>query len=183
MRHVQWRPVLAVLAVIAVLAVGVPFVADRLDDAQPVPAGTALPIGPGAQAFIAVPSPGWIMSKTSSNPDQGYDMSREGIGLSVRYVPLLSAQTPQELWTGFQRVIKVSGGTLGAPVETRSGTGFPGLTGPLSGGGNVGIASAFLSPDREEAVEFRIIGPPDATTEQIDAAEQIISSLTFRADA
>jgi hypothetical protein len=183
MGGVRWRPVIAVLAVIALLAIVLPFIAEHFDDVQPVAADTALPIGPGVQAFIAVPTEGWVMSKAASDPDRGYELAREGVGLSVRFVPLLSAKTPQELWAGYQKVITVSGGTLGPPVPTQTASGFPGLTGPLTGDGNVGSASAFLSPDHLEAVEFRVIGPPDATTDQIEAAGQVVASLTFRRDA
>jgi hypothetical protein len=181
--RVPWRAVLAVLAVIAVLTGGWPLLNSVLADGQPLPDRTALVLGPSDHAAIVVPSGGgWVLSKSSSNPQQNYLLHRGGIELSVDYVSLSSTADAAKVWPGITQLVRLGHGHLGTGEPSASIHGNPGETATLRDGARTGSVTSYIAPDRSYAVRYTVLGSPAASAADRSAAEQTVRAAYFQPD-
>ncbi|MFC9432111.1 hypothetical protein [Streptomyces sp. NPDC056987] len=177
-----WGPVLGVLLVVAALTAGWPLIDAALGDRERVAAGTALELGPdGDAAVLRVVGHGWGLSKSSSDPDTAYALSRDGVGLAARYIGLTEAGDPGELWNGLRKVQSVadSGSRLGAARPLTGARGAIGRSGRLTGGGRTGSATLWLPPGRGYAVEIIVLARPGAAPGAVADATAMARGLTF----
>ncbi|MFI6697377.1 hypothetical protein ACIBJC_00085 [Streptomyces sp. NPDC050509] len=176
------RAVLGVVLVIAALTVGWPLIGGVLGDRERVPAGTALVLGPDDEvAVLRVTGHGWALSKSSSDPDMSYGLSRDGVDLAARYVPLTGTGDPGALWGGLRKVQSVadSGSRLGAGSRISGARGAIGRSGSLTGGGRAGSATVWLPPGRGYAVEIVVLARPGAMPGAVADATAMARGLTF----
>ncbi|MEV7091038.1 hypothetical protein AB0O07_35135 [Streptomyces sp. NPDC093085] len=177
-----WRPVLAVTLVVAALTAGWPLIAATLGDRQRLAAGQTLRLGPDDEvAVLRVAGHGWGLSKSASNPDSDYTLSRDGVGLAARYVPLAGTSDPGALWEGLAKVQSVadSGSRLGPARPLPGVPGALGRTGTLTGGDRTGSATLWLAPGRGYAVEIIVQAGPGAAPGAVADATAMAHGLTF----
>ncbi|MFE3830824.1 hypothetical protein [Streptomyces sp. NPDC059092] len=179
------RPRLAVLGVLLVVAAptaGWPLIDGVLGDRERVAAGTVLELGPDDEvAVLRVTGRGWALSKSSSDPAMAYALSRDGVDLAARYVPLTGAADPAALWSGLRKVQSVadSGSRLGAGRRIAGARGAIGRSGSLTGGGRAGTATVWLPPGRGYAVEIVVLARPGASPGAVADATAMARGLTF----
>ncbi|MFJ8001778.1 hypothetical protein ACIQ7D_32540 [Streptomyces sp. NPDC096310] len=177
-----WQAVLGVLLVVVALTAGWPLIDGALGDRERVAAGTALVLGPDDEiAVLRVTGHGWTLSKSSSDPDMAYALSRDGVDLAARYVPLTGAGDPGALWGGLRKVQSVadSGSRLGAGRRLTGARGAIGRSGSLTGGGRVGSATVWLPPGLGYAVEIIVLARPGAAPGAVADATAMARGLTF----
>lgn len=169
-----------VLVVIALLTGGWPLAGALLPDTAPVPAGTSLAVGPDREAAVRLTDDGWRVRRSTTDPARSYSLTRAGVDLSIRYVQLLAEPSPDQLWSGFQRIVQSRGGTLGEPSAMTTQAGQSGQSGPLHMSKRVGTGYAIPAPDGTFAIEFTVLSQPHAATADMSAAEQVVQSLTLQ---
>ena len=181
-RQVRWLPLAAVLVVIAFLAGGWWWISSRFGNDEAVAAGSVLRIGPDQQASVTVAGDGWRLKKSTTDPDQSYNLARGELDVVVTYVPLLSPDDADELWSGLQDVVATLGGTAGPAQTVHTTGGQPGQSGPVTLDGKTGTAYAFPAPDRKFAIEVQALAPSGVSATDRQPAEQTVLSLTFHQD-
>ncbi|MFJ1750757.1 hypothetical protein ACIOJD_31640 [Streptomyces sp. NPDC088116] len=156
-------PVLGVLTLMAALTAGWPLIDRALNDHEPVRNGAVLQLGPDDDiALLRVVGEGWELSKSASDPDTAYTLSRDGVDVVAGYVDLSGGGEAGELWSGLRKVQSVADGDsrLGGPRPVTGTRGAEGRTGTLTRDGRTGTATLWLPPDRSYAVEVTVLAKP-----------------------
>ncbi|MGW2510132.1 hypothetical protein ACWC0A_12000 [Streptomyces scopuliridis] len=178
--------VIGVLLVMAALTAGWPLIDRALNDHERVPDGTLLELGPDDNiAVLRVTGSGWALSKSASDPDTMYVLTRDGVDLVAGYVALTAAGRAGELWAGLRKVQSVADEStrLGAPHSVTSAGGAQGETGTLTRGGRTGTATVWLPPDLSYAVEITVLARPDADPRAAADAAAMVRSVAFPREA
>ncbi|QXE33159.1 hypothetical protein KQY30_01440 [Streptomyces sp. GMY02] len=181
----RWA-VVAVLLVMAALTAGWPLIDSVLADKEPVPSGTVLELGPGgSMAALRVTGAGWRLSKSRSDPDSSYALSRGGVDLVAGYVDLSSGASAGQLWTGLRRVLSVADEDtrLGGPRPVTSTAGATGLTGALTRENRVGTATVWVPPEQDYAVQITVLAEPGTTPGTVADAMAVARSVAFPQEA
>ncbi|MFE4061973.1 hypothetical protein ACFXP3_37805 [Streptomyces sp. NPDC059096] len=177
-----WYPVLGVLLVVVALTAGWTLVDAALDDRERIAAGSALVLGPDDEiALLRVEGHGWALGRSASDPDMAYALSRDGVDLTARYVPLTGTGDPGTLWAGLRKVQSVadSGSRLSAGHPLTGARGAIGRSGSLTGAGRAGSATVWLPPGRGYAVEIVVLARPGAAPGAVADATAMARGLTF----
>ncbi|MEU3186200.1 hypothetical protein ABZ707_18645 [Streptomyces sp. NPDC006923] len=180
-RSARW-PVVGVLLVMAALTAGWPLIDRTLDNGEGLRDGTILELGPGDDiATLRVVGTGWTLSKSSSDPDSAYTLSRNGVELVADYVDFPGTGGVEELWTGLRKVQSVADGDsrLGSPRAVISAGGAVGRTGALIRDGRAGTATVWLSPGRSYAVEVIVLAEPRTGQGPLADATATARSVSF----
>lgn len=165
-----------------VLTAGWPLIDRALNDHERVPDGALLELGPDDDvAGLRVVGEGWALSKSASDPDTMYALSRDGVDLVAGYVTLSAGARAGELWAGLRKVQSVADddSRLGTPRPVTSIGGAKGETGTLTRGGRTGTATVWLPPDASYAVEITVLAKPSADTRASADATAMARSLSF----
>ncbi|MGW6773828.1 hypothetical protein ACWGBX_25870 [Streptomyces sp. NPDC055037] len=178
--------VIGVLLVMAALTAGWPLIDRALNDHERLPDGTLLELGPDDNiAVLRVTGTGWALSKSESDPDSMYVLTRGGVDLVAGYVALAAPGRAGELWAGLRKVQSVRDGNtrLGAPHPVTSAGGARGETGTLTRGGRTGTATVWLPPDLSYAVEITVLAGADADPRASADAAAMVRSVAFPQEA
>ncbi|MFJ9031931.1 hypothetical protein ACIRQP_26095 [Streptomyces sp. NPDC102274] len=170
----------------AALTAGWPLIGLALNDHERLPDGTLLELGPDDNiAVLRVTGAGWALSKSASDPDSMYVLTRDGVDLVAGYVALTTPGQAGELWAGLRKVQSVPDGNtrLGPPHPVTSARGAHGETGTLTRGGRTGTATVLLPPDLSYAVEITVLAGADADPRVSADAAAMVRSVAFPQDA
>lgn len=176
-RPTRWPLVAGTLAMIAFLTFGWLLIGRALPDAQPVTAGTRLAFGSDDEAVTVVGAPGWELSRSASVVGQTYQLTRGDVELTMAYTSLPAGDI--DVWSGLSKVVRVAGGTLGPAQPATTAGGVAGQTGSLHQSGETGVATVFVAPAGDYAIESTVLGKPGASPADRAAATEIVRSLTF----
>jgi hypothetical protein len=180
--RLRLRWLIAVVAVMAILTAGWPLLNIAVSDRQPVAAGSALTIGPGAPdaARLRV-GPGWYLESDQSNPHRVYSLRRGPAAMSISYAALVGRAGPGQLWPALRRVLQLShpGARLGRPAAVTSIHGSHGVTGTVSGESLSGVATVYPGPSGNFAIEIVVLVPRSASPVLIATATRMTRSLQF----
>ncbi|MFE4370799.1 hypothetical protein ACFRMN_21640 [Streptomyces sp. NPDC056835] len=178
--------VIVVLVVMAALTAGWPLIGRALNDHERVPDGTLLELGPDDNiAVLRVTGAGWALSKSESDPDSMYVLTRDGVDLVAGYVALTMPGEADELWAGLRKIQSVADENtrLGAPHTVTSAGGAQGVAGTLTRGGRTGTATVWLPPDLSYAVEITVLAGPGADPRASADAAAMVRSVAFPREA
>ncbi|MFJ4699409.1 MULTISPECIES: hypothetical protein [unclassified Streptomyces] len=175
------------LATVVALAAGWPLVARALPDEEGVRAGARLTIGPegAGRVVLRVRGGGWELSRSASDPDSGYLLSRAGVRVRASRVDLLTTEAAGRLWPGLRDVLRASDADsrLGAPERARTTEGRPGRTGSAEQGGRAGRAFAFAAPGEDFALTVVVLGGRGAEREALRDGYALARSARFEGGA
>ncbi|MFD5112593.1 hypothetical protein ACFVWX_08990 [Streptomyces sp. NPDC058220] len=177
-----WWAAGGVLLLMAALTVGWPLIDRSLDDGESVRDGALLVLGPGDDvAALRVVGAGWVLSKSVSNPNSQYALSRDGVDLVAGFVDLPGTADAGQLWTGLRKVQSVadSGSRLGSARPVTGTAGAKGLTGALSRDGRTGTADVWLPPVGSYAVEVTVLAEPGTGPRALADAMAVARSVSF----
>jgi len=179
------RWLLIIVGVMVLLTAGWPLLDAVVSDKQQLAAGAKLRIGPSGpdSASVSV-GPGWTLRPAESDPRQGYLLRRGDISVSIGYVALARAGRTTGIWSGLQRVLRVSnpGIRLGRPAAVTSRQGRAGLTATATSARTSGHVTDFLGPSGTYAIEIVVLGPSGAKPVAAAVSLLLIRSLRFPAD-
>ncbi|MEV7422326.1 hypothetical protein [Streptomyces sp. NPDC091212] len=179
--------VVGVLFVMAALTAGWPLIDRALSDRERLPGGALLELGPSSgTAVLRVVGEGWSLSKSQSDPNSSYALSRDGVDVVAGYVDLTTTEAGAErLWTGLRRVQSVAdaGSRLGEPHPVTSAEGARGSTGTLTRSGRTGTATVWLPPGEAYAVEITVLAKPRAGAGVVEEAMALVHSVSFPQEA
>ncbi|WP_155988991.1 hypothetical protein [Nocardiopsis sp. CNT312] len=180
----RWAALAAATGVAAFLVVAWPVANWILPGAEPVPEGSAMPVGTygGYEASLTFDQAGWALHPGASTADRTYYFTRGPVELTLNSVVPTEQEPPDEteLWDGMGRIMRAEdpSARLAAPDPTTSDDGTPGLTGTLHSDDGPGIASLFPSPGGDFAVEV-VLGGEDTTPADLAAVGGVVRSVTF----
>ena len=176
------RVLLVIVVIMAVLTAGALLVNASISDGQNLLAGRTLAIGPSRKdsARITV-GQGWSLRKSQSDPQQGYELYRGGVNLSVLYVTLIGRLLPEKLWSGLSHIVRIpsSSARLGGPGLIENSQGLKGITGTLTRSGRAGLATVFPDPGGTFVIEMTTLARPGAPAADRAAAQLVVRSIIF----
>jgi hypothetical protein len=176
--------VAAVAAVIALATVGWPLAGAAFSDGQPLPAGSAVVVGPDREhsAQFRV-GRGWALLKAESDQQRSDSLRLGPVELTVTFVSLLSRRQAADLWAGLRRVIQAGhpGARLGSPAAMSSPPAMPADDGPLTEEGLAGQAEVLADPPAGFAIEVTVLGPRGADAAGMQAAARVVRSVRIGA--
>ncbi|WP_433336873.1 hypothetical protein [Spirillospora sp. CA-294931] len=171
------------------LTAGWPLLNAVLPDTERLRAGSTLTLSPGAVAGDGdapksarfTVGRGWTMSRSESNPRNGYRLRHGTVELAVAYLMPPRAARAHQFWSGLRETVKIAdaGARLGRPNPVTNARGTSGVTGTLDHAGRTGRASIFPSRAGDYAVEIQILGPPGARRGDRAEAERVAGTLTL----
>jgi hypothetical protein len=166
----------------ALLTAGWPLLNSAVANRQPLADGAKVTVGSGptSSGTVTVGS-GWYVQPAQSNPALVYVLRNGAIELDIRPVTLVNRGPLAAMWRGMEQVLSVTkpGSSLGRPIRTTTGHGFPAITGAVSGPRLIGTATIVPGPSREFGIAMVVLAPRGTSRELRAAARQVVLSLMF----
>jgi hypothetical protein len=178
------RGLAAILVIMIALTAGWSLLSLAISNRRQLAAFTTLSVGPGRGdlANFTV-GPKWSVVPSETDPRLNYLLRRGDVDLTVSYITLVGRAQTAHLWEGMHQIIQIThpGMRLGPATTFTTLQGRSGISGSVTGAGNVGTATVVRDPGGTFAVEMLVTGPRHESRLNLLAADRVLRSLRMPA--